>query len=199
MGLADPSVLPFSDARLGLVRGLSRRARRQGFASRPTDGCFRSVTAPSTRASDCSRPTEVEATSTSTTCRRASSASCRRNGTSTPTPCAASRVRVVCSWAEAFWPPHGPGFLLTGDAAGMHQPLQRRGHRLRLRDRPDRGTAHRRGAAERILAEPGRIHRRAEGNLRPLLSARPAFREADRLPVAHGEAGIHWDESARPS
>ena len=33
-------------------------------------------------------------------------------------------------------PKAGPTYLVVGDAAGTRQPVQRRGHRLRLRDRP---------------------------------------------------------------
>ena len=54
---------------------------------------------------------------------------------------------------QSVWPPHGPGFLLTGDARRDDQPLQRRRDRLRIRDRPHRRPPHRRGAPERLVAE----------------------------------------------
>ena len=43
-------------------------------------------------------------------------------------------------------PPAVPGLLLVGDAVGRREPVQRRGHRLRDRDRRDRRGARPRGA-----------------------------------------------------
>ena len=92
-----------------------------------TGGCSRSVMAPSMRASGCSRPTAAGATSTSTTSRMDFIAQLPKewevNQETVVTRPRAGRLFMGAS----VWPPHGPGFLMVGDAAGMINPCNGEG------------------------------------------------------------------------
>ena len=83
----------------------------------------------------------------------------------------------------------GPTWVLVGDAAGIDQPVQRRGHRLRLRDRPPGGAA---AVDEALTTGDGlalqRYPRAARRRVRPLLQGRPPVRQGDRQPGADARA-----------
>ena len=53
----------------------------------------------------------------------------------------------------------GPNWALIGDAAGLRQPAQRRGHRLRPGDRPAGGRPAGRRAADLSTAWPAELRR----------------------------------------
>ena len=57
----------------------------------------------------------------------------------------------------------------VGDAAGVDQPVQRRGHRVRVRDGPARRRRDRRGARARRRARAAPLRGAARRDLRPLL------------------------------
>ena len=59
---------------------------------------------------------------------------------------------------------------------GLRQPVQRRGHRLRVRDRPPRGASAARGAVDRRRPRAAAVPEAARRRVRPLLQGGAALR-----------------------
>jgi len=129
-------------------------------SSRATDGSSRWATVASTSASDCSRPAA-------------------RGRASTPPNSGVLRLTNRDAWGlndETCCGPATGGRLPMGLALGPRsgpirsrsvtrrngQPVQRRRHRLRLRDRAHRGRRRRRGAARQRLVATGLYDERLE-------------------------------------
>ena len=147
-GHGDPRLLREPAARRPVDRvAPSTCATATATRCRATAGSSRSATAPSTSASACCRRSATGRRSTP-----------RTSWTSSPPPRpaywgivagdvdAARPPAGACRWAARSTRRSGPTWVVVGDAAGIDQPVQRRGHRLRLRDRPHGRRAARRGA-----------------------------------------------------
>ena len=70
----------------------------------------------------------------------------------------------------------------------QRQPVQRRGHRLRLRDGPDGRRRDPRGARRRRHHGAAALPEAARGRVRPVLQGGPAVRPGDRPPGADARA-----------
>ena len=77
-------------------------------------------------------------------------------------------------------PKAGPTYLVVGDAAGQRQPVQRRGHRLCLRDGADGRRRRPRGAQRGRRLGAAALPEAARRRLRPVLQGRPPVRQGDR-------------------
>ena len=74
---------------------------------------------------------------------------CRSTGASTPTPCSARPPSGRLPMGGSIHPKCGPTWIVDRRRRRVDQPVQRRGHRLRLRDRAHGRRPHRRGARDR--------------------------------------------------
>ena len=101
----------------------------------------------------------------------------RRHGASTRRPSCGPPTGGRLPMGLAVGPRVGPDCVAAGDAGGLDQPVQRRGHRLRLRDGP---AGRRHGRATRSRCGRPAPARRAtsehlQEHLRPLLPGRPGL------------------------
>ena len=80
----------------------------------------------------------------------------------------------------AVGPRLGATTLVVGRCGRHHQPIQRGGHRLRLRDRASGCRLARRGTVGRRLRRPAPLRGTAGGRLRPLLPGGPGLHPGHR-------------------
>ena len=98
----------------------------------------------------------------------------------------------------AVGPRIGATTLVVGDAGGIDQPLQRRGHRLRLRERPPGRGVPGRGPVRRRYRGPGPVRDEARGRLRALLPGGPGLHPGDQPSGAHAALRGTWACTSEP-